>query len=145
MQIYSEKDLRYYATWSLVYRCWLIQLSSWDLGIRTSRTRVLGVEERWANVMLSLHVSPWTLNILFTSIRLQKSSQTFTSFNRRLITCWQVFEAEKMTGKFGYYHKKCFKCFKCRRPLDYNNLAEGPDSEIYCNNCYALEHGHKSK
>ena len=24
----------------------------------------------------------------------------------------KVFEAEKWTGKFGIYHKKCFKCFK---------------------------------
>ena len=50
-----------------------------------------------------------------------------------------------MTGKYGLYHKKCFKCFKCKRPLDYNSLTEGPDSEVYCKNCYAVEHGHKSK
>ena len=37
----------------------------------------------------------------------------------------QVFEAEKMTGKYGYYHKKCFKCLKCKRPLDYQTLSEG--------------------
>jgi hypothetical protein len=37
----------------------------------------------------------------------------------------QVFEAEKMTGKYGYYHKKCFKCIKCKRPLDYQTLSEG--------------------
>jgi len=57
----------------------------------------------------------------------------------------KVFEAEKMTGKFGYYHKKCFKCLKCKRPLDYQMLCEGPDNEVYCKNCYAYEHGHKAK
>jgi len=57
----------------------------------------------------------------------------------------KVFEAEKMTGKYGYYHKKCFKCMKCKRPLDYQTLSEGPDNEVYCKNCYAYEHGHKAK
>ena len=57
----------------------------------------------------------------------------------------KVFEAEKMTGKFGAYHKKCFKCLKCKRPLDYQTLSEGPDSEVYCANCYSHEHGHKAK
>ena len=44
----------------------------------------------------------------------------------------QVFEAEKMTGKYGIYHQKCFKCSKCKRPLDYGSLAEGPDNQLYC-------------
>ena len=57
----------------------------------------------------------------------------------------KVFEAEKMTGKYGAYHKKCFKCQKCKRPLDYATLSEGPDSEVYCKFCYSYEHGHKSK
>ena len=57
----------------------------------------------------------------------------------------KVFEAEKMTGKCGYYHKKCFKCATCKRPLDYQLLSEGPDKEIYCKNCYSYEHGHKAK
>lgn len=57
----------------------------------------------------------------------------------------KVFEAEKMTGKYGLYHKKCFKCLKCKRSLDYQMLSEGPDNEVYCKNCYSYEHGHKSK
>ena len=56
----------------------------------------------------------------------------------------QVFEAEKMTGKLGVYHRQCFKCSKCRRPLDYASLAEA-ENEIFCKNCYAMEHGHKAK
>ena len=43
----------------------------------------------------------------------------------------QVFEAEKMTGKFGYYHKKCFKCLKCKRPLDYQSLSEGDTHNMF--------------
>ena len=43
----------------------------------------------------------------------------------------QVFEAEKMTGKFGYYHKKCFKCLKCKRPLDYQSLSEGDKHNMF--------------
>merc|ERR1712088_388907 len=34
----------------------------------------------------------------------------------------KVFEAEKMTGKYGAYHRQCFKCMKCKRPLDYPTL-----------------------
>ena len=56
-----------------------------------------------------------------------------------------MFEAEKMTGKWGSYHRKCFKCMKCKRPLDYATLSEGPDNEVYCKNCYSYEHGHKAK
>merc|ERR1719219_2994160 len=57
----------------------------------------------------------------------------------------KVFEAEKMTGKYGAYHRQCFKCMKCKRPLDYQTLAEGPDNDIYCNHCYELIHGKKAK
>ena len=49
-----------------------------------------------------------------------------------------------MTGKLGIYHKQCFKCSKCRRPLDYGSLAEA-ENQLFCKNCYAIEHGHKSK
>ena len=50
---------------------------------------------------------------------------------------------------------------KCKRPLDYQTLAEGPDNDvsnilhnvsiqplvaqIYCKNCYSYTYGHKSK
>lgn len=58
---------------------------------------------------------------------------------------FKVFEAEKMIGKTGPYHKRCFYCKTCKRTLDYQMYSEGPDGDIYCNNCYAHEHGHKSK
>lgn len=48
----------------------------------------------------------------------------------------QVFEAEKMITKRGWYHKKCFACCKCKTQLDYFNCIEGPDDDIYCKVCY---------
>lgn len=57
----------------------------------------------------------------------------------------KVFEAEKMSTKTGLYHKRCFSCGNCKRTLDYQLCAEGPDSDIYCNLCYAHKFGHKAK
>ncbi len=34
---------------------------------------------------------------------------------------------------------------QCKRALDYQLCAEGPDSEIYCKLCYSYKHGHKAK
>ena len=50
-----------------------------------------------------------------------------------------------MTAKTGLYHKKCFTCTNCKRALDYQMCAEGPDGDIYCKLCYAYKHGHKAK
>ena len=78
----------------------------------------------------------------------------------------KVFEAEKMTTKNGFYHKKCklssiltpfefsfqsifpfkgFTCGNCKRALDYQLCTEGPDANIYCKLCYAHMFGHKAK
>ena len=35
-------------------------------------------------------------------------------------------------------HQKCFKCSKCKRPLDYGSLAEGPDNQLYCKEWFHL-------
>ena len=32
--------------------------------------------------------------------------------------------------RYGAYHRQCFKCMKCKRPLDYQTLAEGPDNDV---------------
>lgn len=50
-----------------------------------------------------------------------------------------------MTAKTGLYHRRCFSCHDCKRALDYQLCAEGPDSEIYCKLCYSYKHGHKAK
>ncbi len=50
-----------------------------------------------------------------------------------------------MSTKAGLFHKKCFTCGQCKRALDYQLCAEGPDSNIYCNLCYAYKFGHKAK
>ena len=57
----------------------------------------------------------------------------------------KVFEAEKMTAKQGIYHRRCFTCVDCKRALDYQLLADGPDGELYCKLCYSYKHGHKAK
>ncbi|TRY73464.1 hypothetical protein TCAL_02229 [Tigriopus californicus] len=63
----------------------------------------------------------------------------------------KVFEAEKMIGKTGPYHKRCFFCKTCKRTLDYQihqlepgNVTNGPDFEIYCDFCYKVTFGHKA-
>ena len=56
----------------------------------------------------------------------------------------KVFEAEKMSMKSGHYHKKCFSCFECRRPMDYSLATDGPDWEVYCTTCYQRNFGPQS-
>ena len=42
-----------------------------------------------------------------------------------------------MVAKKRVYHRRCFTCEDCRRPLDYSTLSEGPvNDSIYCKNCY---------
>merc|ERR1739846_216271 len=53
----------------------------------------------------------------------------------------KVFEAEKMSTKRGFYHKKCFACIKCRTQVGYFNAIEGPDDEVYCKVDYIRYHG----
>jgi len=55
----------------------------------------------------------------------------------------QVFHAEQMFSKGNIYHKKCFTCNSCKRPLDSVLCCDGPDGEIYCKGCYAKTFGAK--
>jgi hypothetical protein len=41
------------------------------------------------------------------------------------------------------WHKGCFSCAECRRPLDSILSCDGPDKEIYCKSCYAKRFGPK--
>ena len=50
----------------------------------------------------------------------------------------QVFEAEKMNSKKGFYHKKCFSCIKCKVQTDYFNAIEGPDDEVRSGGSYLI-------
>ena len=49
----------------------------------------------------------------------------------------QIFETERIASKKAFWHKKCFCCFKCKRPLDsrLNYTYDAPDGEIYCKGC----------
>ena len=44
----------------------------------------------------------------------------------------QVFHAEKMLSKENVFHKKCFTCLECKRPLDSTLCNDSPDGEIFC-------------
>ncbi|XP_064114114.1 muscle LIM protein Mlp84B-like isoform X3 [Macrobrachium nipponense] len=55
----------------------------------------------------------------------------------------RVFTAELMLAKGRPYHKKCFKCKVCKRPLDSMVHCDGPDNEVYCKLCYAKKYGPK--
>jgi hypothetical protein len=54
-----------------------------------------------------------------------------------------VFAAERMLAKGSVWHKKCFSCAECKRPLDSILACDGPDKEIYDKPCYARKFGPK--
>lgn len=41
------------------------------------------------------------------------------------------------------WHKRCYNCLDCTRPLDAMVFCDGPDGEIYCKLCYAKRFGPK--
>jgi len=55
----------------------------------------------------------------------------------------KVFHAEQMFSRTQTYHKKCFSCANCKRPLDSVLACDGPDKEIYCRGCYGKKFGAK--
>ncbi|KAK3850555.1 hypothetical protein Pcinc_042748, partial [Petrolisthes cinctipes] len=44
----------------------------------------------------------------------------------------KVFAAEEMLAKGKSYHRTCFNCKACRKPLDAVLHCDGPDKEVYC-------------
>jgi len=54
-----------------------------------------------------------------------------------------VFAAELKLSKGREWHKACFNCRDCRRPLDSTIACDGPDSEIYCKTDYGRRFGPK--
>lgn len=55
----------------------------------------------------------------------------------------EVFHAELMFSKDKKYHKKCFTCKSCTRPLDSMLACDAPNGDIYCKGCYAKTFGAK--
>ena len=41
----------------------------------------------------------------------------------------KVFEAEKMISMRHVYHKKCFTCKECERPMDHFIACDAPDGK----------------
>jgi hypothetical protein len=54
-----------------------------------------------------------------------------------------VFAAEQQLAKGTMWHKKCFNCAECHRPLDSMLACDGPDKEIHCRLCYGKLFGPK--
>jgi len=54
-----------------------------------------------------------------------------------------VYAAEQQLAKGTMWHKKCFNCSQCHRPLDSILACDGPDKEIYCKACYGKNFGPK--
>ena len=47
-----------------------------------------------------------------------------------------MFPAEKMISLNNWYHKRCFTCRDCSRPMDSFLACDTPDGEIACKGCY---------
>ncbi|XP_046395058.1 muscle LIM protein Mlp84B-like isoform X2 [Ischnura elegans] len=54
-----------------------------------------------------------------------------------------VYAAEQQLAKGTMWHKKCFNCAECHRPLDSMLACDGPDREIHCRACYGKRFGPK--
>ncbi|XP_061391835.1 muscle LIM protein Mlp84B isoform X1 [Musca vetustissima] len=54
-----------------------------------------------------------------------------------------VFAAEQQLSKGRMWHKKCYNCCQCHRPLDSMLACDAPDKEIYCKACYGKAYGPK--
>ena len=55
----------------------------------------------------------------------------------------KVFDAERMSMKCGQFHKNCFSCSECSRPLDYTTATDSSVGEIFCRSCYSRKFGPK--
>ena len=44
---------------------------------------------------------------------------------------------------FQSFHKKCFTCFDCKKPLDSTSCNDAPNGEIFCKSCYGKNFGPK--
>ncbi|XP_026811682.1 muscle LIM protein Mlp84B isoform X2 [Rhopalosiphum maidis] len=55
----------------------------------------------------------------------------------------KVFAAEQQLAKGAMWHKICFNCATCHRPLDSTLACDGPDKEVYCRSCYGKYFGPK--
>ena len=49
-----------------------------------------------------------------------------------------VYEAEKVPIKDEVYHKRCFNCHRCARPLDTLGAHVGPEMNVFCKVCFKV-------
>ena len=55
----------------------------------------------------------------------------------------KVFMAEEIHARGRSFHKRCYNCCHCHRPLDSMTGCDSPDGEVYCKLCYAKKYGPK--
>ncbi len=63
-----------------------------------------------------------------------------------MVICLQ-YRPQELTLRFigicQVFHKQCFSCFDCKRPLDSTLCCDAPNDEIFCKICYAKNFGPK--
>lgn len=56
---------------------------------------------------------------------------------------FSIFPKNQINNLSQMWHKKCFNCADCHRPLDSVLACDGPNKEIFCKACYAKKYGPK--
>lgn len=90
---------------------------------------------------LKLITVSYDLNLLhFSSEEELSAARPFVSIDTTLIKAkagegcprcgGAVFAAEQMLAKSSMWHKRCFSCSECKRPLDSVLACDGPDKEV---------------
>ena len=77
--------------------------------------------------------------IIFLRVTIALTRQ-LSSIQLFILSC-RVFHAEQMFSRTAVFHRSCFSCRSCRRPLDSVLACDGPDREIYCRGCYGKQFG----
>ena len=58
-------------------------------------------------------------------------------------TLFQSIKRNKLQG--DWYHKNCFRCVECNKPLDSLTNNDGADGGLYCKKCYRAKYGPQTR
>ena len=53
----------------------------------------------------------------------------------------KVYDAEKLTGSNGIFHRSCYNCAECSKILEPGSGFHAPSREVYCKGCYGKMFG----
>ncbi|KAJ3615899.1 hypothetical protein Zmor_012212 [Zophobas morio] len=122
-----------------------------------SAEEILGAGQKWHKSCFKCKICDTKLAtksecLTSTDSQRQQSKQTQSSTPRDLSqykgkdvcpACdKKVYHAEKVVGAGCSYHRSCFKCYSCSKPLDSTTVTDR-DGAIYCKGCYAKNFGPK--